>query len=772
MENMMIMKNPIALCVHGGLRDVFKIHLLGLINKEVIPMELPQGTTLFGSLEKALDYIDTHDFGVYTSKELKEMNERRVSFFLKYPLHPSFMHTSFEYEENRKRWWGKLWPIGYLNDNTLANEFVGTLLSGDNTCELRFHQDICAVEVRRKYEEETEFNDGFNFLKAVLGNHGDLSENEMKSLLETFGSKVGRLVAEANNTHLDIRPPNILLKISRDKLERQDWKSLRDYEVKLIDWAHCRYGDVSENLEEFELAIFGFEKSIVSICWSKSFEEMKLVVNCVLNGFILGFVKVKANLESWIKGLYLGVSDKKSRQKAALLRRVNWRSSGHMSSEITRLELRMDLSKKWKDYHKLKSLASLKRNIQELRVKSLKWGFYSHFHNPLAKLDEPKKWPTEELKDFSVDFSDKLCVALKQGDGGLTPKIVDAPYRKFIFEHEEFIGSRWVHALCLRKGFQVTEYDKDRRLVTLLGRKDFNEYRHDFRFIIVGTKKVDEIEMDINAFIPPLFENNPLNLSNCYVPRDDSEGKSLFHMSEENLVGEIERLRKLEANFESQLEEKISKFKNDNLAELQMKDQMKNKIGVQNRKIEKQNRKIVKLNEKITEKDYTIEKREKTIEEHPKAIKKHQKIIKKHEMKIKKHEMTIEKHESDIKAKDDTIEDYKKIITEHANDITSEKYETDIKAKDDIIKAKDDIIKVKDDIIKAKDDIIEKHKKTVTKSNKEIEEYKKYKKFCIIGIWIIAIVLVLVIIYFVVTSLNQTENLLKKDSLEESFYYV
>eukprot|EP01029_Cantina_marsupialis_P015290 TRINITY_DN3350_c0_g2_i1.p1 TRINITY_DN3350_c0_g2~~TRINITY_DN3350_c0_g2_i1.p1 ORF type:complete len:481 (-),score=105.89 TRINITY_DN3350_c0_g2_i1:699-2141(-) len=294
-ENMMVMKNPIALCVYGGLQGDFNAYLLGLkggrlcslMNELVLKFDDVNlnDMEIFEFLALALKFIEDYDHYICNEKELSKMNQRRVSFFLEHPIHSSFMHTSMKSEDGKE--WCKVFPVGFHDDTSLTSELLGSASS--TGCNLYFNQEICAVEVRRPYLEECTL-DGFQYLNLFINKINSDKDIAMDAF-EDFGTHYGRAIASADNTHLDFRPANALLTFDNDEFDAfmaGKHNNLFIREVKLIDWANSIVGPIVHNRKRFIEAAINFRMYIVIICGSLSTNDMQFVLKHVFEGFVEG----------------------------------------------------------------------------------------------------------------------------------------------------------------------------------------------------------------------------------------------------------------------------------------------------------------------------------------------------------------------------------------------------------------------------------------------------------------------------------------------------
>eukprot|EP01029_Cantina_marsupialis_P015282 TRINITY_DN3350_c0_g1_i1.p1 TRINITY_DN3350_c0_g1~~TRINITY_DN3350_c0_g1_i1.p1 ORF type:complete len:223 (-),score=29.33 TRINITY_DN3350_c0_g1_i1:170-838(-) len=192
-ENMLVMKNPIALCIYGGLQNKFYVYLFGLREGKLCslwteflkPEEFFQfrEMDLFEFLELILKRIDEYDTHPYSQLELEEISKKRVSFFLEHPIHSSFAHASMQ----KGQQWCKVFPIGFPSRGSLANELIGSKEA--KGYELYFNQEICAVEVRREIINGI---DGYFFLRKLINK---MEVRECRELFHKYGHKFGVAIA-------------------------------------------------------------------------------------------------------------------------------------------------------------------------------------------------------------------------------------------------------------------------------------------------------------------------------------------------------------------------------------------------------------------------------------------------------------------------------------------------------------------------------------------------------------------------------------------------
>eukprot|EP01029_Cantina_marsupialis_P019915 TRINITY_DN4633_c0_g1_i2.p1 TRINITY_DN4633_c0_g1~~TRINITY_DN4633_c0_g1_i2.p1 ORF type:complete len:329 (-),score=64.47 TRINITY_DN4633_c0_g1_i2:76-1062(-) len=250
-----------------------------------------------------------------------------------------------------------------------------------------------------------------------------------------------------------------------------------------------------------------------------------------------------------------------------------------LEREIAHLELQTDFGIKWEKYHReLESNMRVQMKLDELRDLSSKWGFCSFEYNTLDKHEYERKFLLEQkmkdldqqMKSVKYKFNHTLLESVTvKNNGGL--HLNRYRYYKFQFEHEKFCGSRWIFDLCWKNDFQVVEYESEKRLVTVLGRKWMDGRQFDW---------FAHIKMDANAFKPPEFKNSPLNLSNCYIPKHAVDRKNLFHVSKEKAIAELQTLK---AHFNDKLEETIKEFKDETQVKLNAQEKA---ITEANKKIE------------------------------------------------------------------------------------------------------------------------------------------------------------------------------------------
>eukprot|EP01029_Cantina_marsupialis_P014628 TRINITY_DN3208_c0_g1_i12.p1 TRINITY_DN3208_c0_g1~~TRINITY_DN3208_c0_g1_i12.p1 ORF type:complete len:531 (-),score=95.18 TRINITY_DN3208_c0_g1_i12:324-1916(-) len=430
-----------------------------------------------------------------------------------------------------------------------------------------------AIEVRRLYR--TECVDGAEFLERICeeikkGENPDV----FASLLEHYGYKIGSFVAGASVTHLDIRPSNTLVNVPADQLDRlvQEHRTT-NLEVSLIDWANCMLERLSENLEKFKQAVYDFEMAIVDCCLDVSFEEMKSVIRNVYYGFIKGVMQVE----------YLEIPSMRSS-----LEKWNLYKDGLEKSEGKQLSYEFDLNvgNKWEYYHMiLKSDILSRYHTSELKRKSFEWGLCSSKRNPMVgnteneARKEQKELLKEEMNELAskIDFTKDLLQYAKVINEDEEVDLKFSRYHKFAFRHSANYGSRWVFSHCFKKNLQVVEYNKRDRIVTVLA------HRKTVRSQIIATGTIRTIEMNVDAFKPPKFENSPLNLNNCYVPNHYPGGKSLFDLSEDELYRTIENKDENEAKLRQEIKNQAKReanlrqeIKNQAKREAKLRQEIKN----------------------------------------------------------------------------------------------------------------------------------------------------------------------------------------------------